>query len=563
MVLEPALAAIQHESTFPESWDEPFDDGNAFMFDPMHTPFPLTPLTQTALGQATAAGFTAAAGEFQMSMREFQIRHRNHYHYTRVVMHPPASEEDARQMAAAAEASTRTEIGRMMERWHSEHLPRITLLLQRMHALDVQGATNAELLEMLDEVDAITRELWTIHFRVGLPMLLGMQLYDELYADLFGGSDADAHALLVGGVSESVKAGFGLSDLAITARESGLEDLFRQTPVESLRSALQAQDDGRAFLDQLATFLEDYGLRQDLFELATPTWQEDPSFALAAVRGFVLSGRDARVEHAAISTAADAALDDARAQLARYPEAVRGQFEAMVQIGRQGAFLQEEHNFYIDQRGLALMRLFFVQVGDRLVSDGWLAAADDLFMLTVDELRDIIAGERSAARIDAARRLVQTRRDELAQAQALTPPPFIGTPPEGAPPTSNPMERAMIRFFGSPPQQADAPNQLKGSAGSRGVTSGIARVARSLEEAQELLPGEILVAVTTMPPWTPLFGVAAAIVTESGGPLSHCAIVAREYGIPAVVGAHGATRAIATGQRVTVDGGLGVVTIDS
>jgi pyruvate,water dikinase len=125
------------------------------------------------------------------------------------------------------------------------------------------------------------------------------------------------------------------------------------------------------------------------------------------------------------------------------------------------------------------------------------------------------------------------------------------------------MERAIGRFFGGPPQQADASNEIKGNAGSRGVVSGIARVARTLDEATQVLPGEILVAVTTMPAWTPLFGVAAAVVTETGGPLSHCAIVAREYGIPAVVGAHGATRIITTGQRITVDGGRGRVTIDA
>jgi pyruvate,water dikinase len=89
----------------------------------------------------------------------------------------------------------------------------------------------------------------------------------------------------------------------------------------------------------------------------------------------------------------------------------------------------------------------------------------------------------------------------------------------------------------------------------------VARVARTLAEATFLQPGEVLVAVTTMPPWTPLFGVAAAVVTETGGPLSHCAIVAREYGIPAVVGATGATRTIRTGQLVTVDGSRGVVTL--
>ena len=118
-----------------------------------------------------------------------------------------------------------------------------------------------------------------------------------------------------------------------------------------------------------------------------------------------------------------------------------------------------------------------------------------------------------------------------------------------------------MRFWGGPPQEASAPGQLKGNAGSRGVASGPARVARTLDEAKAIQPGEILVAITTMPPWTPFFGIAAAVVTETGGPLSHCAIVAREYGIPAVVGAFGATEAITTGQWITVDGGTGLVTI--
>jgi pyruvate,water dikinase len=91
----------------------------------------------------------------------------------------------------------------------------------------------------------------------------------------------------------------------------------------------------------------------------------------------------------------------------------------------------------------------------------------------------------------------------------------------------------------------------------------VARVVQTLEEAKALQPGEILVTVTTMPAWTPLFGAAAAVVTETGGALSHCAIVAREYGIPAVVGAFGATRAIKTGQVISVDGTNGTVSIET
>ncbi len=557
------IETTDRTTTFPEAWDQPFDDGEAFMFDPMHTPFPLTPLTQSALGAATGAGFTAAAAEHHLPILEFQIRHRNHFHFTRIIMRQPANDEEARQMGEATESIARAEIGRMMERWHGEHLPRILALHQRMAEMEVQGATSDDLLAMLDEAKDVTRELWLIHFRLAFPMLLSMQLYDELFTDLFGGTEADAHALLVGGVSASVKAGLGLFDLAVAAQELGLAQIIRDSPPDALLPALQSSEPGKVLLAKVHDYLEEFGLRQDLFELATPTWQEDPAFALASIRNYVLSGRDARADQAEMACSAEEALQAAREQLARYPEAVRGQFEAMVQFARQGAFLQEEHNFYIDQRGIALLRGFFQKVGAWLVDAGWLADSDDVFMLNLDELREIISGDATADGVARVQRLLGARRDELALAQTLTPPPFIGPPPAGPPAGGNPMERAMIRFFGGPPQQSTESGQLKGTAGSRGIVTGVARVARSLVEAQALLPGEILVAVTTMPPWTPLFGVAAAVVTETGGPLSHCAIVAREYGIPAVVGAFGATRAIATGQTITVDGGLGTVSLDA
>lgn len=462
-------------------------------------------------------------------------------------------------MAEAAEASGKREVARQMERWHGEHLPRMQELNARLAELPAPGASDIEILAALEEARAIANEAWTIHFRLAIPMLLSMQLFDEFYADLFGGTEADGHALLVGAVSESVKAGFGISDLAIMAREGGLENVFLATPASVLVPALKGTEAGRAFLLALRDYLDEYGLRQDLFDLATPTWQEDPSFALAAVRAYVLSGRDARAEHAAMATSAETALASAREQLAVYPEAVRGQFEAMLQFARQGAFLQEEHNFHIDQRNTALIRLLALRAGASMVQRGWLTSPRDIFLLKLEELREVL-GVASAQSGPDVQALVARRRQELAQAAEMTPPPFIGRPPAGPPPASNPMERGMLRFFGGPPQISETPGQIKGTPGSRGTITGIARVARTLEDAQALEPGEILVAITTMPPWTPLFGIASGVVTETGGPLSHCAIVAREYGIPAVVGAAGATRAIQTGQEITVDGSGGLVT---
>ena len=119
----------------------------------------------------------------------------------------------------------------------------------------------------------------------------------------------------------------------------------------------------------------------------------------------------------------------------------------------------------------------------------------------------------------------------------------------------------MIKLFGGRPRESASADVLYGMAGSPGVARGRARVVRSLAEGETLEQGEVLVAPTTAPPWTPLFARAAAIVTDAGGVLSHCAVVAREYAIPAVVGTKIATSTIHTGQIVEVDGTSGSVRI--
>jgi pyruvate,water dikinase len=103
---------------------------------------------------------------------------------------------------------------------------------------------------------------------------------------------------------------------------------------------------------------------------------------------------------------------------------------------------------------------------------------------------------------------------------------------------------------------------LKGVGASPGIVTGRARVIATLEEAGRLAQGEVLVCRSTAAPWTPLFAVAGAVVTNTGGILSHSAIVAREYAIPCVVGTRDATDQIADGALVTVDGGTGIVTIE-
>lgn len=173
---------------------------------------------------------------------------------------------------------------------------------------------------------------------------------------------------------------------------------------------------------------------------------------------------------------------------------------------------------------------------------GWLAQPEDFFFLVVPEIEAVLqAGHPPAAGLDL-QAIVAKRREAYAYWLTQPMPDMLG--PDGLP-----LETAI---------PVDG-NTLTGIAVSQGQVQGVARVILSPQEATRLQPGEILVTRATDPGWTPVFSVIGGLVLEIGGQLSHGAIVAREYGLPAVVNVVGATQRIRDGQGITVDGGNGRV----
>ena len=139
------------------------------------------------------------------------------------------------------------------------------------------------------------------------------------------------------------------------------------------------------------------------------------------------------------------------------------------------------------------------------------------------------------------------------------PPPTLGEMPDAPP---DPFIEAINKMFGVPPEPSLDPDVIKGTGASAGTVQGTVKVVHDLTEASKLQPGDIMVCEMTMPPWTPLFSIAAAVVADTGGVLSHCAIVSREYGMPCVVNTLIGTVALKDGMTVTVDGSQGLVRID-
>jgi pyruvate,water dikinase len=197
-----------------------------------------------------------------------------------------------------------------------------------------------------------------------------------------------------------------------------------------------------------------------------------------------------------------------------------------------------------------VMRRAIVRIGEALVARGLVEEADDAFFLTRREVLGALADGRLDRAVDIAER--KTTREAQAR---LVPPLLIGR----VNPVLRRMWEAFPRALGSAPS---ASALVSGSPASAGRATGSVRVIRGPEEFDELQPGEILVAPMTAPAWTPLFSRAAAVVTDVGSAAAHASIIAREYGIPAVVGCGNATARLRTGMRVTVDGVTGNVEPD-
>ncbi len=217
--------------------------------------------------------------------------------------------------------------------------------------------------------------------------------------------------------------------------------------------------------------------------------------------------------------------------------------------------LTPDHHFFIDQGTNARVRLAAVAIGRKLVEAGALDAPDDVVYLRYNELRLLTA---SPDAFDA-RTLVSDRRDEREQQAVVRPPQWIGTATEEALAFPYWTLWGFPEKFHRPP--AEKVDEVHGLGASPGVVEGVARNVSSLDEFDEVQQGEILVCQMTNPAWVVLFTKIAGLVTDAGGVAAHPAVVAREFGIPAVVGTSVATDRISSGDRVRVNGTSGVVEV--
>ncbi len=341
------------------------------------------------------------------------------------------------------------------------------------------------------------------------------------------------------GRNPTVETALAIWDLAQKA-DGEVRRVFASEEVSRIPEVLAKTESGRKFLGHMAEFLKEHGHRAVReFDFSCPRWRDDPTFVYESVRNYLSHPPEQATprQHYEHQQKEHAAAKEELSRALEWHPLRRLLTRKLVRVIEERLPLREAFKFYT-LYGAAHARDLLLEVARRLVGRGLLDKPDDYFFLSIPEIEKLSTGQLEKAWVAEQ---VVIRRRELAQNMRIDPPLIVRS-------DGKPVVRA-----------APAGQHLRGTGASAGLVRGPARVLFDPTDGARLHTGEILVAKFTDPSWTPLFLTAAGLIMEVGGIVSHGAIVAREYGIPAVVGVKDATRLLRQGDMVEVNGSTGEV----
>ncbi len=431
--------------------------------------------------------------------------------------------------------------------------------------LDPDTASNIELLENFEETINTCRRMWEIHMYMMYGTYTAYILFENMCRELAGIDDTSPlfHSLVSGFDNKVFQVDKRLWEFGQRALKEGLADQFTQTEAPDIRAKLQDSPQGKVFLQDFTKFMNEDGWRmQRMSEINLPTWVEDPTPALGMVKQFILKGGSFNLDEERVKLSNG--RKEAETQvLSKVPLEQRGWFEQLMRLAQKSGIFSEEHDHYLDLYTHAMIRRSALGLGRRFVKAGALDDAEDIFFLIPGEVR------RAGINPDQfdLRYIVDRRKAQWQEWQKSPNPPAIlaeGFDLDQAMgvlvKSNDPIALKVV--VGSMPQvRPELKADLYGSCGSPGVAEGPARVILNEDELHLVQEGDILVAATTSPSWTPVFSMIKGVVVDRGASLSHAAIVGREYGIPVVMNVFEGTGKIKSGQRIKVDANLGTVYI--
>ena len=487
---------------------------------------------------------------------------RSYHGYTLVTVIPPKTDEEIARRTAGFKPAVRHLIENYDQLW-SDAKARLMRYVEKPKQFDFGGSDWCELsMRFKERVDA-EREMYEIchYFSTGLGTIyakfvavcinmLGVGESDPLFQKLLAGFDNISY-----GVERRLYA------LARSADERGLRSVLLQNDAKAAIAAMEGMDSGRRWIEELTEFLHVHGWRSHLeMEYLSPTWVEDPSLAVVHVQKYLKKGGEFQLDRILSEQSGERANAE-ETLLARVPVEHTDWFRRFMRIVQKSAVWNVENAYYCQMYQYAMTRYVLMEIGKRISRAGCIEAPEDTFFLVPEEIFMIL----SAPEVSDLKATVRMRRETWEKNKTIVPPPLIAkiSPEEVGKivlKSKNPMVERLIT--GRTISTADERKaHLAGDISSPGVEEGPARVVFSPDQLGEVRQGEILVAPVVQPSWSPVFSLIKGIVTDRGGILSSSAVVGREYGIPVVSNVIDGTSRIKTGQRIRVDGNIGIVQI--
>jgi phosphohistidine swiveling domain-containing protein len=542
----PVAEVVGVSAEFPVEFELPGDERLTWERDDMHIPFALTPLSED-WSRVIAQGFGAWRAHLGV---DFPPRTRigiwNGYVYFAYVF--DAEGEERKRIEDAMTELFRKQIPIAEAYWRDEALPELHGIYRAMDDALIESGAPAEAAEGWRDAWAGAERAWRIHF---IAINGPYQVLDDL-ADLYekvvdGAGPGEAMRLIQGGHHELYETELGVERLgAAAARRPAVAAALRA----GTRSpeVLRELPDGPAFVAELQEFLDEHGhLGQSFDDLPLASWGEEPGLLLAEIAKRLDSPpEDAESRRSRLAREADELAAGLRARLADRPDELE-RFERVLEDARRIGPITEIHNYWIDRKAQAHVRRLALRAGARLVRDGVVDRPEDVFYLDRAEVADLLLDPVDRRALVAERREVHERR------RRFVPPRVVGKAPV---PPSGPVDRFDGAVF-----ESTEPAVLRGTGASAGRARGTARIVLTSAEFDRVQQGDIIVCPSSNPSWVPVFAIAGGLVTNTGGVLSHAAVVAREFGLPAVVGTRDATTRISDGQQLEIDGTAGTVRI--
>ncbi len=568
----------------------PFEEGRFWFHEALHAPEPLYPFDAFVFESAVVALNQSNSRLFAVPPSlGSEVRILNGYVYI-----TPNSVTDEAALARREELFE-VRAGYYFEHWNELYdlwVDKVEAATAELQALEVPDLPTYEdesvvtegrgvgssylLLAAYDRLLEGLDRVFQYHFEL-LSLGYGAYLaFYELCRGVFPDIEDRTLARMVTGIDVLVlRPDDELKRLAAQAIELGIGDLVRSARSEAdLQAALAGSEGGARWLADLEETKDPwfyFSCGTGTFYHHHRSWIDDPTLPIGAIGAYIGrldAGEDIARPYAAIVAERERITAEHRELV---PEEQRAAFDQSLALTRTVFPYVENHAFYIDHRYLTIFWNKVREFGALLAVNGFFDEAEDVFFLRHDEVRSALEDLRLTWSSGAAAAygpshwppIVERRKAIYDAMRRWSPPPALGPIPEVITEPITVMlwgiTTERIREWLSSEDGRSTP--LTGMSGSPGVVEGPARVLLDADGAHELQKGEILVAPTTSTSWTPVFGTIAGAVLDVGGVMCHAAIVAREYGLPAVVGTGVGTKRIRTGDRIRVDADAGVVTI--